>query len=359
MGSEIKNIIPLLTNVALIKNKYDEIAKISGENFNIFKILGLTTSEVRTHSAFLAELLNPKGHHGQGDLFLKLFLKQHELEFQTENAIVEIEKHTGFINEEYTEGGYIDIIISSSKKAIIIENKIYAGDQSKQLIRYSNYAKKAYYNNCHLLYLTLDGKDASHESKGQLMLNTDYHLISYKDDIIDWLDQCRKEAANFPIIRETITQYSNLIKHLTNQATNNKMEQDIIKTIIESSNIDEAIEISKSIEKIKLTVIKKIADSLNEHYLDIEYKLPTGELKEPYIIVRKNGMYRVGLYFSRDLETLELGCIDNTEACDWIDSKKPKKNTLWSDATWNYATSLDFIEKLKKDIDESFEDIKE
>lgn len=32
-----------------------------GELFNVFKILKLDTDETRTHSAFIAELLNPEG----------------------------------------------------------------------------------------------------------------------------------------------------------------------------------------------------------------------------------------------------------------------------------------------------------
>ena len=42
----------------------------SGDTFNIFNTLGLKTEEVRLHSAFLGELLNPKGSHGASDVFL-------------------------------------------------------------------------------------------------------------------------------------------------------------------------------------------------------------------------------------------------------------------------------------------------
>jgi hypothetical protein len=45
-----------------------------GFHFNIFEILNLSTNEVRTHSAFISELLDQKGRHGQGDLFLRMFL---------------------------------------------------------------------------------------------------------------------------------------------------------------------------------------------------------------------------------------------------------------------------------------------
>ncbi len=123
----------LLEQVNTLNNHYKRINDLTGENFNIFRILKLESSEVRLHSAFLAELLNPKGNHGQKDTFLKLFVdifcfKNNPID--TESCRVVIEKHTGFISEDQTEGGRIDIIITDkSKNQIIIENKIYAGDQ--------------------------------------------------------------------------------------------------------------------------------------------------------------------------------------------------------------------------------------
>ena len=67
------NYISFLERVTSINKKYENIAEITGENFNVFRILGLSSSEVRTHSAFIAELLNPKGSHNQKQIFLKLF----------------------------------------------------------------------------------------------------------------------------------------------------------------------------------------------------------------------------------------------------------------------------------------------
>ena len=55
------------------KSYHDERVK-NGDYFNVFNVLGLSSNETRTHSAFLAELLNPYGSHGMGDLFLKKFL---------------------------------------------------------------------------------------------------------------------------------------------------------------------------------------------------------------------------------------------------------------------------------------------
>ncbi len=54
----VSNLLDLVTHT---DTKYKEIDKVTGFNFNVFEILGLSTSEVRLHSSFIAQLLNPKG----------------------------------------------------------------------------------------------------------------------------------------------------------------------------------------------------------------------------------------------------------------------------------------------------------
>ena len=60
-----------------------------------------------------------------------------------------------------TTGGRIDIILEDGEHAIIIENKIYATDQHHQLLRYNNYGKQRFPKGFKLIYLTLDGHEAS------------------------------------------------------------------------------------------------------------------------------------------------------------------------------------------------------
>ena len=142
--------------------------------------MNLESSEVQTHSAFLAEFLNPHGSHGQGDIYLRLFVEQFQLSsFDTKSAIVEVEKYTGAINADSTKGGRIDILLTDGKgNHIIIENKIYAKDQENQLIRYHNFDKQA-----PLFYLNLYGTEPTDWStKGELD-KTQYKIISYHFDI--------------------------------------------------------------------------------------------------------------------------------------------------------------------------------
>ena len=53
--------------------EYEFSARITAPGFNIFNLLWISKDEVR-NSAFLCELLDPYGTHGQGLLFLRSFI---------------------------------------------------------------------------------------------------------------------------------------------------------------------------------------------------------------------------------------------------------------------------------------------
>lgn len=263
----------LLRQVQTIDDAYKIVKKNTGEDFNLFQILGMETAEVKTHSKFLAELLNPKGSHLQGDIFLKLFVEylnkdicedgnilldeKSKINLNSEKSNVQIEKHIGRITE--SEGGRIDItIVDSENKLICIENKIYAGEQDKQLLRYKNFGDK--FTECHLLFLTLYGNRCSTLKEEDGIA----YSISYKKHIVEWLELCKKEAVNLPILRETIGQYINLVKKLTHQTTNKKMEKDIIDLLLKSNSYFESAKIvSDAISTIDYNLNKKLDDLVN------------------------------------------------------------------------------------------------
>jgi len=199
----MQDIQNLLNQVGIIVKKNNEILDATGGRFNIFNIIGIASDEVRLHSALLAELLNPNGSHGMKDAFLIAFvdeMKKVELDsklaaFDFKSAKVKVEKTIGEVTEE--EGGRIDIIIEDKNRyAIIIENKIYAGDQTAQLIRYDNHGKKRF-NGHTILYLTLDGHEASDGSAK----NIKYVKISYAIHILHWLESCLSIAVRQPLVR--------------------------------------------------------------------------------------------------------------------------------------------------------------
>ena len=225
----------LLNQVGSLLKSYDKLAKSTGENFNIFSVMGMERDEVKTHSSIIAELLNPKGSHSQGSVFLKIFFQEIESlneipNFDFDNAVIKVEEYIGPINKEYTEGGYIDITIKDKTNQIVIENKIDALDQKGQLFRYKNY-----YKECKLIYLTKNGKSPDKisyylDAKNNINIE-EVILVCYKNKISTWIEKCHKEAIHRPMLRELLKQYSNLLKKLTNQTINNELKMDISELI--------------------------------------------------------------------------------------------------------------------------------
>ena len=327
MAKKNTNIQHLLTHISAINMKYEQIAEITGENFNVFKILGLTTNEVRTHSAFIAELLDPKGSHGCKDAFLKLFVEKLRsiINDQTNeskekgNQILDrinkfigsdkckanVEYHIGEINEEKTVGGRIDILLrdhnNHDNHEIIIENKIYAYEQENQLIRYYNYNK-----NAPIIFLTLYGGKPN--SANGLKEFEHFLCISYKEDVKNWLEQCLKETINKPLLRETITQYINLIKHLTNQTMNDIMKNEMIKEIIKSSeNILAAIEIANNIDNIKNVIFSNFFKSLNTEGVKINLKVHSYDGESIRFVIPNLNEYLIVIERRENSDILDFG----------------------------------------------------
>lgn len=307
----------LLQQVYAIVQKHEEIAEIRGDNFNIFSVLRLESDEVTLHSRFIGELLNPKGNHGQGSKFLKLFvqvtgLKEYSDE-QLDTARVDIEENRGNISEDNKRGGRIDLVIKpmAPSKVIVIENKINAGDQHKQLERY-----KSEYPHSNLFYLTLDGKEPTAESKGEGFY--EFVCISYKDQITNWLELCLRETLMYPLLRETITQYIYLVKKLTGNAMDQKMKKDLIRTIINRpENIEAAFKIHYSIEDVKLEIIKglkgKIHKSVKENFgLETEFDDNFGKANSEFSLLKKDWAYKITLGFAKDYDKPWIG-VENKE----------------------------------------------
>jgi hypothetical protein len=278
MEDSIEN---LLQEVSTLEQKIrilkDE-RQSKGEYFNIFNIVGLFNQENKFHSALIAELLNAQGSHGLKDAFLKVFIQEIKLDSFSENTLsssVTPEKPIGTVTD--TEGGRIDIVIDfPDKKAILIENKVYASDQENQLLRYYNYGKSEYKNEFSLLYLTLDGQKPSQEFEEEIK----YQCISYKENIKHWIERCIEIASQHPLVRETLKQYLAIINQLTMQ---NMEENQIVELMIGNDDYLRAshlihtnwILIEKKVFDRFYSFISEICNEVNDkNEYQIEYNIP-------------------------------------------------------------------------------------
>lgn len=180
-------------------------------NFNIFHILGVHHDEVRTHSALLANLLNPQGSHAQGAHFLEGFLRHcyDHLERFPIPPLPLVPGQWQVSAEEHTIHGNLDLVIRSAQQGylIVIENKIWAAEQPEQLARYGEwlFLQRIQYPQQALLFLTPHGHRAY--SNGDF----GYQRLSYCDDLVPWLEACLT-GVEAPRLHTLLTQYLDLIR---------------------------------------------------------------------------------------------------------------------------------------------------
>lgn len=263
----MNNIDQLLNEVKWF-NKHKELkTSANGEDFNMFRICGVDHYE-NTHSAILAEILNPNGTHNFGAKFLEAFIKTLKRSDLIEDSFDFRMQNVSVITENTSVFGRLDILIRNSQsQALLLENKIYAGDQQNQLLRYQNFGKREFGDQFKLLYLTLQGNESNDADKEVV----DYIQISYSEIILVWLDRCIEIAVRSPIVRETLIQYSNHIKSLTNNTTAYTMSQELIDKLSTLENLEAAYTIADNLSKVRNNIIttflvpqmNEIADELN------------------------------------------------------------------------------------------------
>lgn len=327
------NISNLLNQVSIIKKKYDDLATYTGENYNIFEILRVKNDEF-SHSQIIGNLLNPKGKHGQKDIFLKLFLEELPFfdknsehnnlikNFQTQNSKVVIEKHISKINEDKSEGGRIDILLEDGVGNIVIENKIYAKDQYNQLLRYYKPNK-----NAPILYLTLDGKEPSKDSKQSLEHGVDFICISYRKEIKNWIEKCIIEMVNKPFIRETLNQYLHTIDSLTNQIFLNKNKMEITEVIRKNLRASHLIinNFDSAKKEIMVNFWHRCFESLKNELIGWEIENKPDYIKMlHYILLYKLGNNRAYFYCRYNSNNGEIffGITPNKEYFHQLNDKK-------------------------------------
>jgi len=260
-------LVKLLKDISSINLKYEKLLEATESNFNIFSILRKESDEVALHSRFIGELLDPKGTHNRGQLFQQIFLQQiqgDKPEFKGSFSLY-IERHMG-------KHGRIDLLLVGDDDVIVIENKIYADDQPKQLQRYKDAASDYYSSkSCQLYYLTLYGTGPSVNSLDSLSTD-DVECISYKTLIKQWLELCAKEVYDFPILRETIVQYRKLIEKLTGQTLNEDQKVEIKELLFKGDNFKQALAIEEVITEAKIDLQKMVWNELKISLQDAGYE---------------------------------------------------------------------------------------
>lgn len=232
----------------------------------IFDMLGNGGKET-IHSAMIGFLINPNAHEAGAycfQEFMKLLPADRVGTLRHEPIkTVALEYDFGpVVIDKHPKGGRADIYVEDSHGyALVIENKIYAGDQKCQLLRYHNSLEDRKQPHA-LVYLTLFGKKPSNYSLGSgtpevttpLSANA-VILLSY-GTINKWLSTIKDKCKSS--IKYNIEQYQVLIDKLI-------MEETIINNLLSSGdNYFSAIKIAEHIEDCRIKLKRMFMQDLKE-----------------------------------------------------------------------------------------------
>jgi hypothetical protein len=234
-----KSAARLLDGVTDIIRRYQARWQQTGEQFNLFKVAGITDDEVKI-CRVLADILNPRGKHCKGSLFLRLFWETIAPKLRDCPAL-DIERTK--VTPEYVidENRRIDIALDDGSVFVPVEVKIRAGDQPKQVADYFAYARTKNKAAVPVLYLTLDGHEPPEFSKADAGKDA-YVSLSFRDDMLPWLEAClREEAVEKTVpVRENLKQLIAAIKSLYGKPEDAEMEHEIFKLVTQSDDTGRA-----------------------------------------------------------------------------------------------------------------------
>lgn len=231
--------------------------------YNVFSVLGIQSKEVLT-CRMIADLIDPKGAHGQGDVFLKMFL-------ENVIGIWDISKDdtaSARVTAEYLIDGLpgggpdnrrIDMVIEAGRRFIPIEVKIYAGDQRQQCFDYYRFAKTKD-PEAKIYYLTLFGDMPGQDSisrGSESIPKDDIVALSFQRDIIAWLYKCQ-EVCTWDSVKQILLQFSESIAAIAENPGEKEIQMAAEELSSSSAKLSAGLLIDSAIDDAKALVLRNV-----------------------------------------------------------------------------------------------------
>lgn len=191
LDGDSKSQVDALRRFVVECDQLREMENILGR-FNIFDVLRSTHNEIR-HSNILAWLLDPKGSHGLGDLFLRRWLMRVFHEAQINPPIDPVAINTDLFRSVtvHREWLHIDLLLEivrrdGQKWIICIENKVRAGQGNEQLARYHEKVEGSYKPPAVKAYILLSARAEEPDDPA--------YLVATYEQVARELKSCLDEA---------------------------------------------------------------------------------------------------------------------------------------------------------------------
>lgn len=241
----IESIMPFFQEASGILKRLSERYSVT-LGFNAFELVSDVYRKENFHSDILKAILDPKSKHGEGTLFLQLFVKYlQNVAMKQDKAIVmeKLSKLQRFERAHVTrEEGRIDVLIDFEKYVILVENKINgADDMERQLPRYVEYVETSRLDKkevAAIVYLTsAQPKQPNEYSWTKIDQDKIRPLLlsvvgfseeyPYFNLVQGWLEPCQLRSSRFASVA-VLSQYCELLRNQAGVTMNNKIVEELL-----------------------------------------------------------------------------------------------------------------------------------
>jgi DNA-directed RNA polymerase subunit N (RpoN/RPB10) len=226
-GQDVKQLFSAVSSrIARAEKQQQKLDCKEATRFNLFDLIQPDENKL---SDILKLLLDPKGEHGQGDLFLRLLIEKLDIGLttkHTQHALVEREAPTHGI-EKYRRR--IDVLAEAGDW-VAIENKVDSSEQPEQVKDYLGHLRYCTRGNGHrfvLIYLTPEGRRPDSLNRAELdeaVSSGSLRCWSYQLQLREWLVTCRS-LCNAPRMQFFLSDFIAYIEsHLKREPKTNDEE---------------------------------------------------------------------------------------------------------------------------------------
>jgi hypothetical protein len=201
----------------------EKLDRKEASGFNVFDLIRPDENRL---SDVLALLLDPRGAHGQGDLFLRLLIEKLDAGLstkQTKHAKVQREAPTRRIDNNRRR---MDVLVDAND-LVVIENKVNAAEQPEQVKDYLEHLRRCIQDRSArstLIYLTPSGRrpgSINREIVEQEVAGNRLRCWSYGQHLCAWLEACRSQC-EAPRFRDFLTDFIDYIELVLKRESENE-----------------------------------------------------------------------------------------------------------------------------------------
>jgi hypothetical protein len=262
-----------------------------------FSVFNFILPDENGLSAILVDLLNPRGSHGQGDLFLRCFLDQFWREDSRPCGDVEEIKAEARTSRIEQGSRRMDVRVKFRDGVMVIENKPWAGDQKDQVRDYLK-DMAPWLPNARLFYLTRDATPPSEgsidapsreeaENAGRL------RLLSYRTHVREWLSTCQGECQS-ERVRVFIDDFIAYLRKTFEGVRDMTDQEAIVKAAIANADsVEAALAVAGAEAAIRSALLEQLCQQMEVAFRRSRPGQAGWELHQTKHLNEQNGGFRV------------------------------------------------------------------